>query len=523
MSMTVIQPDATTTPRSPLREVWTIAWPTVITMTSYTMMQFMDKLMVAQVGPLEFTAQSNGGIWAFNALAFCMGVVTVINTFVSQNLGAGRPERGARYAWAGFWLCLIVWVVLLIPFGLAVGPIFHVLPGHSPRLQRMETGYAQILLFGGVILLLSRAINNYFFGMHRPKIVTIAAIAGNIANIVGNYILIYGHDGVVIEIGGVTHDLPGMPGVTPLGVYGAAIATVFGTLVELLIPSLIFLGREFNTKYRTRSQWRPDFGAVRELLKVGWPAAVQWGNELVCWSLFMTYFVGSFGEMHMAGGWIALSYMHLSFMPAVGFSVAVTSLVGKYIGAGKPDIAEARAYLGLRLAVVYMTVCGLLFFIFRHQLAGVFIAAEATPEDAEIIGRIAGRLLICAAVFQTFDAFGIIFSGALRGAGDTVWPGVITIIYSWVILVGGGWAVVRYAPGLESVGPWIAASVYIILFGMTLWRRWASGRWRSIKLIRPDTAQVEIEPAALPALADMPGGMPEMRDPAEVSAGGSPR
>ena len=63
MSMTALQPDSAATPRSPLREVWTIAWPTVITMTSYTVMQFSDKLMVAQVGPLEFTAQSNGGIW----------------------------------------------------------------------------------------------------------------------------------------------------------------------------------------------------------------------------------------------------------------------------------------------------------------------------------------------------------------------------------------------------------------------------------------------------------------------------
>jgi MATE family multidrug resistance protein len=156
-------------------------------------------------------------------------------------------------------------------------------------------------------------------------------------------------------------------------------------------------------------------------------------------------------------------------------------------------------------------------------LANAFISADASPEDAQIIGRIAGRLLICAAVFQTFDAFGIIFSGALRGAGDTVWPGVITMIYSWVILVGGGWAVVKFAPALESIWPWIAAALYISLFGMTLWRRWASGRWRSIQLIKPDGPQIEIEPAALPALANMPSGMPEMPDPTEISGTATPR
>jgi Na+-driven multidrug efflux pump len=175
--------------------------------------------------------------------------------------------------------------------------------------------------------------------------------------------------------------------------------------------------------------------------------------------------------------------MHLSFMPSIGFSVAVTSLVGKYIGAGQPDTAEARAYLGLRLTVIYMTACGIVFFLFRHRLAGVFVGADVPPEEAAQIIKIGGTLLVCAAIFQTFDAFGIVFTGALRGAGDTVWPGVMTIIYSWVFIGLGGWLFVRFAPGLQSIGPWIAASFYIILFGLTVWWRFASGRWRSIDLL----------------------------------------
>src|SRR5689334_7683745 len=74
---------------SPLREVWTIAWPTVLAMTSYTIMQFTDQLMVGQVGPDELAAQSNGSMWSWTALSFALGILTVVNTFVSQNLGAG--------------------------------------------------------------------------------------------------------------------------------------------------------------------------------------------------------------------------------------------------------------------------------------------------------------------------------------------------------------------------------------------------------------------------------------------------
>ena len=98
------------TPRRPVAEVWSIAWPTVLTMTSYTVMQFIDKLMVGQVGPLEVAAQGNGGIWAFTPIAVAMGFLTVVNTYVSQNLGAGTPRNGPRYAWAALWISLAFWL-----------------------------------------------------------------------------------------------------------------------------------------------------------------------------------------------------------------------------------------------------------------------------------------------------------------------------------------------------------------------------------------------------------------------------
>src|SRR5204862_7051407 len=102
--MSALQPQLQMMPPavSPLREVWTIAWPTVLTMTSYTIMQFTDKLMVGQIqhgGPVSLAAQSNGGIWSFCLLSFALGIVTVVNTYVSQNFGAGRPRNGPKYAW----------------------------------------------------------------------------------------------------------------------------------------------------------------------------------------------------------------------------------------------------------------------------------------------------------------------------------------------------------------------------------------------------------------------------------------
>lgn len=465
-----------------LHEVWSIAWPTVATMTSYTVMQFIDKLMMGQVGPLEVAAQGNGGIWAFVPIGVAMGFLTVVNTFVSQNLGAGRPENGPKYAWSALWMSIGAWLLVLLPVAALMPVIFGLMHGgdavdESARLMRMETHYGQILLLGAVFTLSSRALHHYFFGLHRPKVATVSAVAGNLTNVIGNYIFIFGADGIP------GWGIPGVPGMPALGIYGAALGTVIGSIVEALIPLAVFLGPKMNAEFSSRSQWRPQLGPMKDLFRVGWPAATQYGNEILCWSLFMSVLVGMFGEDHMTAAWIALTYMHLSFMPAVGFSVAVTSLVGKYIGAGRQDLAVHRARIGLGVALVYMTACAALFLFARHPLVGFFIGGDATPEQAAHILDIGAKLMICAAFFQTIDAVGIVYTGALRGAGDTVFPGIVTMIYSWLFIILGGWLMIKFAPQLESIGPWITAAIFVIVFGLTMGWRFESGRWKSIDLL----------------------------------------
>jgi multidrug resistance protein, MATE family len=362
-------------------------------------------------------------------------------------------------------------------------PWFFSLPalGHSEELQRLEAGYGQILLTGSVLFMISRSIHQYFFGMQMPKIVTASAISGNIVNIMANYVLIFGSEGLP-ALG-----LPGVPGVPALGVFGAAIGTLCGIVVELLIPLAIFLGPKFNRRFQTRAGWRPKTNVMRDLLRIGWPAAVQFGNEITCWAILMTVFIGRFGEAQMAAGWITMRFMHFAFMPMLGISVATTSLVGKHIGAQQPDTARARARLALGMSLSYMIVCALAFIVFRHELVGLFVTAQGVDEAfaAEII-RIGGYMMIAAGLFLLFDATGIIYSGALRGAGDTVWPGIVTIVYSWLIIVLGGWLMTVLFPQLEAVGPWIALAAYLTIYGITMALRFELGKWRTIKLLRDD-------------------------------------
>lgn len=472
---------------SPIREMLRIALPSVITMTSYTIMQWVDALMVSRITPADpvyLAAQGNGGIAIWLLVSVALGLFTVVNTFVSQNLGAGSPKRGTQYAWATLWMSG-GFALLMVPYAFVLPAIFRSM-GHEGQLLTLETQYAQIMCIGAAFTAAGRGIHHYFYGMHRPGIVMVSVIAGNIVNVVANFLLIFG--------------LFGFP---KLGLAGAAIGTSLGTMVEFALPLAVFLGRKYHLELSTRTQWRISLAPVRDIVRIGWPGALMFLNEMLCWSYLMIFLCGAggkaqarlrelppeaierAGEAANAAGWIALRYMHASFMPAVGLSIAVTAMVGKAIGMGRPDIASARAWLGLKIGLVYMGLCAVAFVLFGPELIGIFVPHEMTPEDRAEVIRVGAMIMIAGAVFQVFDACAIIMSAALRGAGDTVWPGIITLILSWVCIVGGGHLLIEMAPQFGAVGPWIAASAYIVLLGIFMVWRFAAGNWRSIELVRP--------------------------------------
>ncbi len=453
--------------RTPLMELLIVAAPTVATMTSYTIMQFVDKLLVSRIGPepVYVGAQGNGGLAAFVPIALAHGVLTVINTYVSQNMGAGRPERGPAYAWNGMWMGLAFWLLILVPYGFLLPTLFRI--AHmDPQQVGLASAYGQILVFGAFITMATRAIAQFFYGMHKAGIIMIAGVAANILNVGLSYALIFG-----------------VWGFPKMGIAGSAVGTVISTGLELAIPMALFLGPKFNRLYATRAAWRPSWQHVKDLVRIGWPGGLMFGNEMICWAYFMVHLVSQFGPHHATAGWIAHQYMSLSFMPTVGISVACTAVVGKYMGMGRPDLAARRAWLGLRVSMVYMGLCGLAFLLFRRPMIGLFLEDGADPAIAAEVIRIGSVFLVATATFQLFDAIAMVLGGSLRGAGDTIVPGVVTVVLSWALIVGGGELLVRQAPGLGSLGPWIAAAAYIIALSLFFLGRFAGGRWRSIRLI----------------------------------------
>jgi MATE family multidrug resistance protein len=295
-----------------------------------------------------------------------------------------------------------------------------------------------------------------------------ASLTGNIVNLFFNWVLVLGNLGA-----------------PALGVRGSAIATLIGTSVEGLLPLFIFLGPAMNATLKTRSQWKPRRHLMKEILSLGWPAGAMFGSEMICWGFFMLYLVGSQGKEAGTAGFITQQWMSLSFMPTVGISFAISSTVGKYMGMKRPDLAALRAVVGFKLAIGYMTLCGVGFLLFRTQLINFFMPGDTPPDARAKVLELGGKFLIAAAAFQFFDGMAMSISGALRGAGDTKYLGVATVVLSWAIMVGGGMAIVRWVPQLGAVGPWVAAALYIVALALVSLHRYWGGAWRKLTVVDP--------------------------------------
>jgi MATE family multidrug resistance protein len=463
-------------------EVLRLSWPASLTMLNTTLLKFVDGLMVSFVGPAPFSAQFMGGMFAFVPESFAMGILTVVNTYVSQNLGAGRLKQTGLYAWAGLAIA-VAFACLIAPLALVAGPLFALF-GHAPDVTALETMYFRYMILSVLVTLPSRVLEQFFFGIHRPRIVLVASALANGFNVLANYVLIFGKAG-----------FPAM------GLEGAAIGSVVSWVLQFALLLGVFLAPSLRLKYATGL-----FRALRlrhclDLFRIGWPAGVQLCNDIASWSLFSAALIGPMGTEHMAASTAAMRYMGISFMPAVGIGVAATAIVGRCIGQQRPDLARRRTHAAVVAAMIYMSLCGALFYLFRHDLVRFFV--HVSPEqhlDPAVIVDIGVKILICAAVFQLFDAVGIVYVGALRGTGDTHWPMRVTIVLSWGCVLGGGAAAVRFLPQLDSLGPWLAASLYVVVLGAVMAWRFEAGAWRKIDLLGRREAPVPATMLATPAI-----------------------
>ncbi len=442
------------TPTLPLRELLTLAVPTILQMLSYTVEQATDAYMLARVSDTAASAAVSAGMVTFCFISFGFGILMLVNALVSTAFGAGQPRECGKYLWQGIWFG-IGYSVLMMP-AMFFSPQLFAWMGHKEALVALEVDYFNVTMSALVVKMLAVALGQFMLAVNRPNVVLYSAFAGMFGNIFVNWLLIYGNWGC-----------------PELGVAGAAWGTNTAILLELLILAAMVFSPAIRASFNTLA-WRFDWPKLRELLRVGLPSGFQTTGDVVAWTIFLAVVMPMYGPAAFAACNYMLQYMKLSFMPAFGLSTAVTALVARYVGAGQPDVSEHRAHLGFKIASGYMLVCGLFYLVFRNDLMQLF------SDDPAVI-ELGGGLLIVCAIFQLFDSMYIIYIGALRGVKDTFWPSLVQIALCWGLVVGGGYSMAVLRPEWGIYGPWSLGILYGFILGFYLLLRFRSGRWRTMQ------------------------------------------
>ncbi len=440
--------------RGSVREVAALAYPVILSQLSITAMGFIDSAMAGRLGATELAAVGFAGIWCWTWFTFFFGTATGVQTFVSQADGAGRQGECGGWAWQAGYVVVPLTALAALGLWLWLDPFLSLL-GPSAELQATAASYLRPRLVGGVGLAFAMVLTSFFRGLgdtHTPMYATLVSV---VVNAILDYGLIFGKLGF-----------------PEWGVYGAGFATAVAEWLDALLLFIAFSRRKVSQRYAT-GPTAPHPDSILRFVRIGVPVGGQWVLEMLSFAVFTT-FIARMGDTSMAASQALIILLSLSFMQSIGLSIAASTLVGRYIGARDNPAAWRSFWSAEKMVVVLAGSVALLFVAAPGLLMRIF------SDDPEVIGL--GRSLVSlAAAFQLFDAFGIVASGALRGAGDTRWPFVVQTAFAWLFFVPATYLLgVHLGGGL--FGAWVAGTLYVLLVSVTFVARFRSGAWQQFRI-----------------------------------------
>ena len=437
-----------------VRQVILLASPVILTHLSITLMGVVDSAMVGRLGATELAAVGFGGTWLWTLFNGFVGAGTVVQTFVAQHHGSNRPEECGKWVWQGLYALIPLTACGAVILHFNVDSLMRLL-APSEAVQQLAGNYLAICAFGAIGMCAATIFSSFFLGIGDSRTPLYVTLFVNLLNAALDYTLIFGKFG--------------MPA---WGVSGAAVATSISEFVYALVLGVLFIRRGRHRAFAT-SLVLPQMDPVRRLLRIGLPIGGQYAIEMLSFAAFLTL-VARMGDTSMAASQAFIALLAISFMQAEGLSVAVCTLVGSYVGAANLTAAARCFRSGQLLTLVISGAVAALFIFLPDPLVRIF------TDDPEVL-RLARPLLMVGAVYQFFDAFGIVADGALRGAGDTLVPFLTRIGLAWGLFLPLAWLLgIRLEGGLTAA--WLGGVFYVTVLAGILVFRFRSGAWRSIQI-----------------------------------------
>lgn len=424
-----------------INETIKLAYPVIIGQLGHMMMGVVDSIMVGEIGaaPLAASSVAHGMFMLF--MIFGIGVSMSLSPLTAMSVGAKKiPECGVIFR-QGIMVNFAVGIILTILTFFGAGII--TLLNQPQEIVEQGTAYMRILSYSILPVMIFQTYKQSSEGLSFMRPAMLITLCANLINIFANWIFIYGNLGF-----------------PALGLPGAGWAT-FATRLMMAISFLGYV--HFSSKYKpyelTLRFRKIDFSVMKKILKIGIPSGLQYFFEVGAF-VGSAIIIGWLGTDELAAHQIAINLASISFMCAIGVSAAGSIRVGNAVGREDRHAIRRAGGVTFILAAAIMGAFGIIFIVFRDLLPSFYI------EDPDVI-RIAGSLLIIAALFQLSDGTQAVGIGLLRGIADAKIPMVITFIAYWIVGLPGAYLLgFVFDYGVEGI--WFALFIALTVSAVML-------------------------------------------------------
>ena len=427
--------------------VWGLAWPSILNNLLFASVGLVAIKAVGSLGAEAVAAVGTGQrlFWVFQALL--MAIMAGTTALVARAIGGNDPTEAAQVTRASLGFCLLISVITALIFWLGAEQMIGIF-GLDENSQKLSIQYTTILVTFTPVFAISMVLSTAQRAAGDTRTPLYIAVFTNILNI---FLLV-----------GLVNGRYGLP---ELGIVGAALAAGISFTFNSFVVLFLWFTKRLAVKTGTPGSMSKD--RMKQLLSISYPA----GMESFIFQFGMLAFfwiVALYGTTSVAAYNIGTNVLMLSFTVGMGFAIAGSTLTGQYLGAADPDGAYNSAFKAASLTMLSMGSLGIILAIFSRDLATFFI------DDPEVVSKAVVFVWILG-IMQPFMALQFSLGGAVRGAGDTKSPLIITIV--GLVLIRVPLAFLVYKLGLPV--EWIFATLIADYFiqGVLLIMRFRSRRW----------------------------------------------
>ncbi|MDA9084472.1 MATE family efflux transporter, partial [Flavobacteriaceae bacterium] len=385
-----------------------LAYPVMIGMLGHTFVQFVDNIMVGQLGTAELAAISLGNSFVFIGMSIGIGFSQAITPLIAEADGAKKDKDISGIFEHSFLICIILGLVLFLLVFLNRNLLYSM--NQPIEVVELASPYLFWVSFSLISIVTFQSFRQFADGLSFTRAAMYSTLVGNVINVILNFVLIFGF------------------WIFPkLGVEGAAIGTLISRLCMLTFIIFYLKLHEKLSKYIIRFfPTKVQIKRVKKILYLGLPSALHSFFE-VAFFISAVWMSGFIGKNSQAANQIALNLSSMTYMVALGVGVAAMIRVGNQRGMMNFKKLREVAISTLLLIIIIDIFFCLIFLIFNDLLPLLYLdpSDQSNLNDVNEVISIASKLLIVAGVFQLFDGIQAVVLGALRGMQDVNKPAII--------------------------------------------------------------------------------------------------